>query len=307
MQTQFQTEETQALNYTPSIFTPAELADAATTTEADAKTEEVEAAQSVHQWLTNIQRQVDREKKRFWSIFIILELAGILPMLLLPQFVPFSINNHINLVALALPFLPAVGMLLMVLRFFLVKPYWNVNDLVHRGGVQAVGTLIDLINAPKRPRQLTPLYIALTELLPHMKASDAALLTPEQRRLLYWFLKNGLNTIVKPAVYLNFRLAILQALEQIGDAAAIPVVTQLAKGRAHTAGQKTLQAAAQACLPLLQSSFGDVEATETLLRASQSEPTSPEMLLRSVEFTPEAKPQQLLRPAEAAIPLPPVS
>ena len=188
----------------------------------------------------------------------------------------------------------------MGLRFLLKKPEWNAEELTRIGGVQAVGALIDLVFAPKLPNHRTPLYAALAELLPQMKASDARLLTNGHQRALHRALKSGFNPNVNPAVYLRFRLAILKALEQVGDAAAIPVVSHLANGKARTASQKVLKAAAQDCLPLLRVNFGGVEATKTLLRASAPENAAPGTLLRPVEFTPDPNPKALLRAANSS-------
>lgn len=303
MQTQFQTEETQDPIYTPPVTIPADLAGQETTEhiakEANEAINSSEVTPAVHQWLAKIQQKALRDKKRFWTFFIIMELSTFVTIYI-PGLIPFTVNGKINPWALTLPFLPALGMLLMSLKIFLTKPGWNAEEMTRLGGVQAVGPLIDLIQSPKSPRQVPPLYVALTKLLPLMKASDAALLTKGQRDMLYWVLKNGFNAAAKPGVYLGFRLAILRALEQIGDAAAIPIVTTLANGRARTANQKALKAAAQECLPLLQSNFGSVEATKTLLRASQPLPAAPEMLLRPAEFIPDANPKTLLRPADTA-------
>ena len=213
-------------------------------------------------------------------------------------------NGHLNLMALALMFMPAIAMSLLALRFHFKRPNWNAQELARVGGVQAVGTLIDLLAAPKAPRHLTPLYAALTELLPQMKASESGLLTPGERKMLLWTLKNGFSANVKPAVILNYRLAILKALEQAGDAAAIPAVMRLANEKARTVNQKALKAAAQECLPLLRSAFGGVEVKKTLLRASSPENAASETLLRPVEFTPDANPRQLLRVANTTVPPP---
>ncbi len=108
----------------------------------------------------------------------------------------------------------------------------------------------------------------------------------------------------KPDLLLQYRLAVLKALEQIGDTDAIPLVEHLANAKARTADQKALKAAAIKCLPLLLVNSTDVEATQTLLRASSPENAAPETLLHPVDFTPDPTPQQLLHAAETPAPLP---
>ena len=236
MQNQLQTEPTQEQPYTPLAASPAELTELTNPEKSD-----VQNTQGVQQWLSKIQRKARRDK----SLFIFLQAFIFLPISLI-GFLPLMHNNHLYLTLWVLLFLPVIGMALMGLRAFLKKPTWNAEELARLGGVKAVGTLLDLLGTPKAPRQTTPLYAALTELLPQMKAGDAATWTAEQRGILLWSLKNGYGGTASPALYQNYRLAILKAMEQIGDAAAIPVVEHLAKGRARTAPQKALKAAALA-------------------------------------------------------------
>ncbi len=288
MQNQFQTETAVEPTYTPPALAQTEL--------ATVKTEDAQTAQSVQQWLTKIQRKTRRKKIAYYGSLIFFQAFIFVPILLSNQF-PVMRNGVPNLLWLALMFAPAIGMLTLVLRTLLSKPGWDAAEMKRVGGVQAVGALVDLIAMPKAPKQLPPLCAALTELLPQIKANDAGLLTKRQRKTLNWLLTNGIDWAVGPAVFLNLRLAILKAWEQVGDAAAIPTVSRLANGRARTADQKALQAAAQECLPLLQAHFCEAEATKTLLRASAPENAAPETLLRPVDFTPDTAPQQLLRAA----------
>jgi hypothetical protein len=272
------------------------------TTQGELTTEATQDTQAVQQWLSNIQREARRDK----SLLIFFQASIFLPIALI-GFLPLMHDNHLYLTLLILLFLPVIGMTLMGLRAFLKKPGWNAEALARIGGVKAIGTLLDLQWAPKAPKQTTPLYAALTELLPRMKASDAATWTAEQRGILLWSLKDGTGGTTSPALYQNYRLAILKALEKIGDAAAIPVVEHLANGKVRTAHQKALQAAAMECLPLLRANSSDVDATKTLLRASAPENSAPETLLRPVESTPDANAKQLLHAADTPSPLPPVS
>jgi biopolymer transport protein ExbB len=46
---------------------------------------------------------------------------------------------------------------------------------------------------------------------------DAATWTPEQCRILLWSLQNDYGGYISPALYQNYRLAILKAMEQIGE------------------------------------------------------------------------------------------
>ena len=253
MQNQFLPEETQGTVYAPPAIAQTELAK-----EEIAVTR---STQAVHAWLSKTQRQARRERKGFWGLFIFFQLFLFGPICLSNVFPSFK-NGHVNPANLALLFAPAAAMALLALWANFRKPQWNAEELARVGGVAAVGTLLERMGGPKAPRQVAPLVAALTELLPQMKASDAGLLTAEQRQMLNGTLKREFNGNLNADMMLNYRLAILKALEQVGDASAIPVVSRLANGKAGTASQKALKAAAQECLPLLQSNFGGVEATK---------------------------------------------
>ena len=217
------------------------------TTQGELETEATQTTlntQAVQPWLSIIQRKARHDK----SLLIFFQASIFLPISLI-GFLPLTHNDHLYLILMVLLFLPVIGMTLMGLRAVLKKPTWNAQELARLGGVKAVGTLIDPLYAPKAPRQMTPLYAALTQLLPQVKVGDAATWTPEQRRILLWSLKNGYGGTSSHALYQNYRLAILKAMEHIGDAAAIGVVEHLANGKARTAPQKALKAAAMECLP----------------------------------------------------------
>ncbi len=118
---------------------------------------------------------------------------------------------------------------------------------------------------------------ALIQRLPQMRASDAAYLAPEQRDCLY-------RALGQRALELS--LAILKALEQIGDQRALPLVSKLAEQEARTHQEKQIKEAAKACLPYLVDRTLEGRAGNMLLRAASQ---------------PEAPPDTLLRPAQAVV------
>jgi hypothetical protein len=289
MPTQLLTETPTEPTLAASATTPVEIA-----TEA---TQSMPHTRAVHEWFAKIRNKAHRDKMVFWGLFISCQMF---------LFVPIALGNtiatvrsgHLNPLWIAMLCLPSFGMAAVALRFMLRKPDWSAEEMTRIGGVQAVGPLLELLGSPKGPRQLKPLFVALIQLLPRMKASDSGLLTAGQRKLLYTLLKGGLNVYAKPDLLLQYRLAVLKALEQIGDADAIPIVEHLATAKARTTDQKALKAAAIECLPSLLMNCSDVEDTKTLLRASSPETAAPEMLLRAVEFTPDSHPKQLLQAAD---------
>ncbi len=175
----------------------------------------------------------------------------------------------------------------------------DIEELERACGVKAIGPLLEMRNTFLTPAQQKVIFHALIRLLPQMKASDVNLLSPKQYESLYSTLKSGGGDSAPLAYLTEFRLAILKALEQVGDERAIPAVQRVANTPAFLPTAKRLREAAERCLPLLQSNHQTIEATKTLLRASSAEQASPETLLRAAEFMPDAAPGELLRAADA--------
>ena len=157
--------------------------------------------------------------------------------------------------------------------------------------IQTVGPLIESLTLP----DIAVVTIAkdrLNCLLPRLKASDASLLTAEQRQILCKQLTQRMASSSP-----DFLVAILTALEQIGDEDALPAVCRLAESVVATPAGKPVQEAAQNCLHTLQTRAAEQESRQTLLRASSSITTAPETLLRPAAGGVESDPQQLLRAA----------
>jgi hypothetical protein len=132
---------------------------------------------------------------------------------------------------------------------------------------------------------------ALIRLLPRLQSTDACLLLQRQRKALNQFLQfnesyGGADSYLLP----DLKIAVLRALEQVGDETVLPTVEKLAK----SAGNPTVRLAAQECLPFLQQRTEEARVQQTLLRAS-GPGASPEVLLRPTTHGVETDPQQLLR------------
>jgi hypothetical protein len=91
-------------------------------------------------------------------------------------------------------------------------------------------------------------------------------------------------------------IAVLKALEQVGDESSIRHVERLARIRPVAQNQQRIQEAAQQCLSALLQSVESRSPGSTLLRASEG--SSTEALLRPARSEPGAESENLLRPAE---------
>ena len=178
-------------------------------------------------------------------------------------------------------------------------PRFDADEIARLGGARAVSPLCVTLDAPMPVKQRRAIHKALTLLLPQMKASEANLLTPLTRTRLYSWLSLNLDGTFALYCPIDLRIATLKALEQVGDAAAIPVVERLAKRKARTRSRTLVRQAAIDCLPMLRANCGEVEAARTLLRASQPETTDPKTLLRPASGAGQTDNAELLRGAQS--------
>lgn len=125
---------------------------------------------------------------------------------------------------------------------------------------------------------------ALALLLPKMQLKDATLLGTEEREILNKALLHASDR------RRGFKLAILKAYEQIGDASSLEAVEELLTKRLDD----KLRDATETCLLYLKHNIGRVSEVQTLLRASAL-PDKPEELLRPARERREE--EALLRPA----------
>lgn len=161
--------------------------------------------------------------------------------------------------------------------------------LANTDDIRAVGPLAEALEWPDAVVQQMASK-ALTRLLPRLTGTNGNLLNPQQRAILYRHLKMS-------NIHRNYLLmkAILKALQQVGDLAAIPVVERLAQAHAYTERQRTIKRLAEDTLPLLAISAKQQDASAQLLRASSANDTAANQLLRGAMANLEEAPHELLR------------
>lgn len=126
----------------------------------------------------------------------------------------------------------------------------------------------------------------LIHLLPRLQASDSALLDAAHRAILNKKLLIGNANLV---------LAILKAYQQVGDSTALANVETLSRGTKKWDEASDVVQAARTCLPFLQAHIAQIEAQQTLLRASAESSTAPDILLRPAAPTQDTQSETLLR------------
>ncbi len=176
------------------------------------------------------------------------------------------------------------------------------SALVRSGDPRAVSALAIAYHADMATRGVAG--PGLKEMLPRLRASDAAHITPEGMKALLGLLRGPDYSLT---------IAVLNTLQQVGDARAIPAVEAV---EAETAPPTRLwswwpqvwygewvgnpswdevRKAARECLPFLRERVEQERQRTTLLRAAD---TAPESLLRPAQDH-DTPPEQLLRPTQA--------
>lgn len=156
----------------------------------------------------------------------------------------------------------------------------------HTDDIRACGIMAERLQYTAST--LRPMVIdALKRHLPRIQPEHHDLFNAYQRECLYRALDSYDN---------DFLLALLHAIEQIGNEQGIPALERLNRSGGHS---DDVYRAAERCLHVLQSRAEEARAVQTLLRPSQQESNSPETLLRPAtgQNTDAEQQQALLRPA----------
>lgn len=158
--------------------------------------------------------------------------------------------------------------------------------------IRMVGPLLDRLRPNAKARRTRRVVTqALTRLLPRLKASDAPLLTTEQKgRLAHHLDRLALFQRDK-----EFQIVILRALEQVGDAQAVPVVEKMVQRTPRWEAQERVHRAAVECLPFLLQRAEEEQSRSTLLRSAGAPETNFDELLLPAAGVEAANASQLLR------------
>ncbi len=206
-----------------------------------------------------------------------------------------ALYRTIGIVALITLLIATRGRILQ--NWWYIYIFWGGGEAVDRAG-QKRRKDIEALTLAGDPRTVGVLALALTEdmkqdnwvlqraliqLLPRIRAGDAAFISASQM--------NALITLTSRP-HLETQLAILRAFEQIGDARAIPTVERLC-----THPDTRLREQAEQCMPFLYERARRANESATLLRGAQAPTlTAPDQLLRPAMSSSQTPVEQLLRP-----------
>ena len=168
-------------------------------------------------------------------------------------------------------------------------------ELARYEDITIAGPLCEMLNVNDKQIAQT-VELALTNLLPKLKASDGNLISSEQKKQLRKALSKSKGKI-DAIDYSVFRVSILKAFEQIGGHDELELVSGIAKSPESDYALTVRQAAID-CLPSLQTRVAGEKEKQELLRASSFTDLPDEDLLRPAHSPGETTPAELLRPAE---------
>ena len=171
----------------------------------------------------------------------------------------------------------------------------TARELAATDDIRAVSALAEALDWPDADIQYASRQ-ALERLLPQLRATDSKLLNEKQRASLYKSLKMS-NAHKEERLI----IAILAALQQVGDTAAVPYVERLAQAKPRLPREQRIQRAAAECLPYLLIRAQDNESSAMLLRASSAVEMSPEILLRPASAHDSEAAEELLRPSSDSL------
>jgi hypothetical protein len=164
--------------------------------------------------------------------------------------------------------------------------------------IRAAGPLIDALDITRpwlmgaeRPdiAVQNAAKVALTRILPRLTRSDAGQVSSGQQSVLSSKLYGGNSDLD-----FDFLLAILHALEKVGDSEAMTAVAFWTRAYSQDEKVKLLRAAAIMCQKALQVRAVQEKKAGTLLRPAEPEP--PGVLLRAAAGVPTSEESTLVRP-----------
>jgi hypothetical protein len=256
---------------------------------ADARPEERQLSEEAKAWLAEV--EAESAKSPGMRFGFLLASWGVIVPYLLYQVVNQIVAGNLPLTLL---FAALAGGASQAHRFALTPQQMKLaSKLGSVDNLEAVGPLAEMTAWPDA-RLRSMAIAALTRLLPRLKSSDTQLLSVVQRTILYDWLK-----LEHSRSHAEFQVAMLTALEQIGDLAAVPRVQALAVEVPLNVRQKRVVEAARNCLPYLAGCAHQNRQSQVLLRAISDDSADASLLRPAPQFT-DLHPERLVRVANSS-------
>lgn len=187
----------------------------------------------------------DLPPARFWQLLAWISFA-IMMVIAIPLDRAFHHANWVRYAFIAQGF----ATMFFALNHVLLRDARRANrvrEIVLSEEVRNVGRAIDLyVTMPYFSASRKSLREMLIRLLSNLRPTDALLLTDSQHRRLSFMLQGGDRDMV---------IAILKAIEQIGDSRMLSYVRKLAAGQWSAGNSQEVQEAARRCLTHFEAHF----------------------------------------------------
>jgi hypothetical protein len=285
MQNQILTEEPQLQSHTPVLAATPENTFQETGETIALESSELQQEQAIAEFVAKRKQRARRLRFSLPPSIPMFALSMLLGRLHLPGATAIGVTLFIGSI------LYTLGMLI----FSLWGSKTEIEELVQKAGVRAIGPLLDMRHGFANQKQTIAMYEALIELLPQLKSRDVNLLHKRHRDFLYEILEGVGQAYLSSDQQKRLTLAILEAMVEVGDVKAFQIMHRLAKVWFWQRKPTEVQLAAQRNLPLLAANLAHILSTQTLLRASTGEAMGSDTLLRAAAPTEEHEPEQLLR------------
>ncbi len=256
----------------------------------------MEGAYAIRQLLDPSIQTLQKGTKRFLKAVWWLHLGVIISLafLILGLLYPFHLTvlQKVNTFLLVILF-GMVGVLRLMARTR-YSPQYEVQALLRVQDKRIIPLLMDI--PAKRVATSRTILITLNSLLPTLQAGDAYLLTAEHRNQfnieLGWISRTPLRK-KSDTIFVDYFVAVLAALQQVGDYTSLPYVERLAQKAANP----RIREAAQECLPFLQERV--TSQGQTLLHPASRPEDAVDILVRPATVGENTDAGQLLRAGTA--------
>ncbi len=237
-------------------------------------------------------RRLQRRQRFRWLIFGIYFFGGIIAAHILGR-EGLLIGKYIDRLVPFIIVFNIVALEMSHLNSSLIEVLEDVSEVVF------IPHLVLLLsgNGYAFSRQVQQVQTTLTHIMLHLNREQADALTLSERQTLLKPLRQSLSADKRGKVLVGYVVAMLKALEQIGDQREAGLVEQLAAIPIRTDTDRQIQQAAIECLPYLQIRAEEQRLQTTLLRptATAASDTGNDLLRAAVPATSAAPPEQLLR------------
>lgn len=249
----------------------------------------IEAAPAIRALLEPRLRKRRALDRWLWRLLLAMPLVYLVGLLVLFWFLPsVSRGNRSAASMIGMAVFGGIPQLVMGVSLAFTGAKAEVAALLRIDDRRVIPILLD-VRAYSGEEQKRSIRTQLIRLLASLQATDCALLDAEHRAKLHEAMAYCDNRLLGGKLDTEYILAVLAALQQIGDHTSLPIVERLAK----SAVNPRIREATQECLPSLLDR--DTRQGQTLLHPAMKPEAAADELLRAAASVAETESALLLR------------